>query len=461
MSALDIADRVDAEYVSKENIRVQSLVRHLSHKKIGDIAELTASAFYPAATDLYESGDVPFVRCVDCIDHPVISHLQEATFERLPKEFIDENPSIRILTRGDLVITKVGSPCYASIVHDYDQLALSRTVLGLRRIRQIDPYYLMIFLRSHYGFSQLLRQRELTIQFQLTLERVREVEVFVPSAAFQKSVANLVREHFNSLAQANRLMSEAENALVKSLGFADWSPNEPLTYVGSRAEVAHAGRFDAQYFHPAKASVLSKLSAMPGAMPLGERIRSVREIFDPQKPHEPFRTRNFDITDALEPTLDDSKEVTWSSEAGSTKKLLEPGDVAISRLRAYLKEIAIVRTTSTAQSMGSTEFIVLRPPASSGISAETLWAFLRSTPVQTILRWCVDGSQHPRFSEQDLLSIPVPDAVILARPNIDGVFRSAMTARADARAALARATRAIEVAIEDGEPSARKFLERD
>jgi len=131
----------------------------------------------------------------------------------------------------------------------------------------------------------------------------------------------------------------------------------------------------------------------------------------------------------------------------------------ISRLRSYLREIAVVRTEINATAMGSTEFIVLRPPKNAEITAETLWAFLRSDPVQTILRWCVDGSQHPRFSEDDLLNIPVPDAVIAAAPKIDDVFQVAIKTRQRAHQLLERAKRAVEIAIEDSEAAGLAYLQ--
>jgi len=66
----------------------------------------------------------------------------------------------------------------------------------------------------------------------------------------------------------------------------------------------------------------------------------------------------------------------------------------MSRLRAYLKETAVVRTGDDYPLLGSSEFIVLQPirPKANRIAPETLMIFLRSYPVQTIPKWCQDGS---------------------------------------------------------------------
>lgn len=76
-----------------------------------------------------------------------------------------------------------------------------------------------------------------------------------------------------------------------------------------------------------------------------------------------MRVRNYDVTDALVPLLDAEKEPSFAADIGSMKKVLKDGDVAISRLRAYLREVAVVRTGDDVPSVGSSEFIVLRPGA--------------------------------------------------------------------------------------------------
>ena len=110
--------------------------------------------------------------------------------------------------------TKVGTPCYASIVEDYETVALSRTVLGLSKIEGIDPYYLMVFLRCKYGYEQLYRQRELTIQYQLTLPRVKAVDVYLATSDFQKVIRHLCEQYRDVKAEAANLYTKAETCLL-------------------------------------------------------------------------------------------------------------------------------------------------------------------------------------------------------------------------------------------------------
>jgi hypothetical protein len=256
--------------------------------------------------------------------------------------------------------------------------------------------------------------------------------------------------------------ADAEQLLIRALGLANWEPPEPLSYVASSADAFAAGRLDAQYFMPAKTIVRDALAAMPGQS-LGERFDSIRDMLDPKSDKAPALVRNYDLTAALQPILDDGIRPVNIEELGSLKKTFKDGDVAISRLRAYLREIAVVRTSDALPSVGSSEFIVLRPRNSreNRIAPETLLTFLRSTPVQTILKWCQDGSQHPRFSEGDLLSIHLPDAVADTSPQIEAIVKQGFEARRRAHELLDRAKRAVEIAIEDNEAAALQFLEKE
>ncbi|MEW4461325.1 hypothetical protein AB1K42_24775 [Roseibium algicola] len=253
----------------------------------------------------------------------------------------------------------------------------------------------------------------------------------------------------------------AEGTLLKALGLADWAPPEPLAYSASSIDAFASGRLDAQYFMPAKTQVQDALRKLPGKS-LGERFSSIRQMMDPKKDTAPLIVRNYDVTDALQPILDDEKAPVATEEIGSTKKVFKNGDVAISRLRAYLREIAVVRTDGKIPSVGSSEFIVLRPKtrADSAIAPETLLTFLRSAPVQTILKWCQDGSQHPRFSEGDLLAIHLPDAVEAASTEIAAIVQEGLEARRKARTLLDAAKRAVEIAIEDSEAAALAYLDK-
>jgi len=94
-------------------------------------------------------------------------------------------------------------------------------------------------------------------------------------------------------------------------------------------------------------------------------------------------------------------------QLNSNKKIIKTGDVIISRLRPYLKQVAFVDAVKEDAAVGvSTEFYVLR--ARNQESIAFLVPFLLSIPAQTVFANSVEGSQHPRFKEEDLLQLVIP-----------------------------------------------------
>lgn len=325
----------------------------------------------------------------------------------------------------------------------------------------VKPQFVAAYLNCRFGQDHIVRHSTGMVQQGITLAKVRNIPIPVLSVEFQEQIHQLVTGAWDARKLTEEAQQTAEATLIGALGLGGWSPPEPLTYIRSAAAVLNSARLDSQYYMPAKFRTLDALKAM-SSQSLGEVFDSVRDMIDPAKGTPTDLVRNYDLTDALEPILDDRMEPMTLAEIGSQKKRLVDGDLAVSRLRAYLREIAVVRAGDAYPKVGSSEFIVLRPNAGAPftLSPETLMVWLRSTPVQIILKWCQDGSQHPRFSEGDLLSIPLPDKLAEIDGQIMAAVQTGLAARAESSSLLATAKRAVEIAIEDSEAAALAFLGR-
>lgn len=400
--------------------------------------------------------DLPFFLQSADITTPFINTermacVPEADWERYPKGRIKA---------GELLIEVKGKAEKVAVVPDDfpARTLVTGTCYKLSTYHKWQRSLLVAHLIGRYG--AILKDRLKTNLLVAYIAKDDLYRIPVPSlgADLAGRIHNLVQASLGKRDEILRAQDSASSVLLAALGLADWAPPEPLAYTARAADVFASGRIDAQYFMPAKEQVRQSLAALPG-QPLSERVDSIRDQWMPDRASPSMRVRNYDVTDALVPLLDAEKETSFAADIGSMKKVVKDGDVAISRLRAYLKQIAVVRTGDDIPSVGSSEFIVLRLKGKT-ISPETLMVFLRSAPVQTILKWCQDGSQHPRFSEGELLSIPVPDAVAHVSDQITKIVQEGFTARLLARKMLEAAKRAVEIAIEKGEPAAMTYLDQ-
>lgn len=462
LSDIDLSDRADAEYVSKENLLINERLIHKPTIELGQLGKIAVSAFYPAATHLYSQGDVPFIRCVDCINYPVISDLQDDSFERIPKSFIDEHSSIDTVKTNDIIITKVGSPCFASIIEKDEELALSRTVMGLKDIQGINPFYLLAFLRSYYGFSQLLRQRELTIQYQLTVERVKAVKVFIPSPTFQAQIESLVKQAHVKVKESESLYAEAENLLLDELGLRSFMPSTERTAVKSFSEsFLQTGRLDAEYYQPKYDELLNFLSKVTRRK--GRILENLSSLSQPLRYGSstkleylsegvPFlriadvRNYRFDKENLKYISAADAKNESYAS--------VKKGDVIISRSGTLGLSVSIPSELEGA--IFGSYFIRVRP--NEKVDPDFLALYINSKIGQMQVEQLNTGGI------QTNLTIPAIEALKISLPPKDSQekfvakVKESFATEDESKRLLETAKRAVEIAIEESEQSALKFI---
>jgi hypothetical protein len=161
-----------------------------------------------------------------------------------------------------------------------------------------------------------------------------------------------------------------------------------------------------------------------------------REQIHPGKDNGHFRYLVLDTSDAQEGMIMTSKEPVTSKELGSTKKIVRNGDVIISRLRPYLRQIAYLDDKLTALWPDnvvvacSTEFFVLRGRDKQNIAF--LVPYLLSVPIQEVLCASQEGGHHPRFNQKTLETLPLPEKLIEDRENISRSFVDAINSLREA-----------------------------
>jgi hypothetical protein len=149
---------------------------------------------------------------------------------------------------------------------------------------------------------------------------------------------------------------------------------------------------------------------------LGELVSVVTENVTHQSfaPEAPVLV--LDTTHAFEGFVIARHASAPARELGSAKRRLLPGDVIVSRLRPYLRQIAYLDASLFALAPGgnevvaSTEFFVLRRRAA--LDPAALIPYLLSEPVQAALAAGQEGGHHPRFSRGLLESLLIPDAAL-------------------------------------------------
>lgn len=454
LSYLDLNDRVDAEYFQKYNLIVKKKLLLKPHKKLSEVATFVASAFYPAATHLYDIGNTPFIRCVDCINFPLITKEQDSLFEKIPMDFVNDNNGVTTLQKGDIVITKVGSPCYSSIIYEHDIVALSRTVMGLKHIsNNINPLYLLAFLRSKYGFQELYRSREQTIQFQLTLERVRNIIIYEASQDLQNAIAEVYNCYFGYIKRVNKIYEDAELILLNNL-YLDLSDIKINSNIAEKSFSAFmdSGRLDAEYYQPKYDKLFAKLEGFETKR-LGDIVHIDKSIEPGSEAYQnsgiPFiRVANlskYGITDTdIFISPDDYADVIRPKR--DSILLSKDGSVGI----AYKVEQDMNVITSGA--------ILHLTVTDKEFMPDYLTLVLNSVVVGMQAERDAGGSVIQHWKPSEIKNVIIPKLSIEIQQEITDKVRESFALRKESMRLLELAKTAVEVAIEQGETAAMEFI---
>lgn len=434
--------RLDAEHYRPEYLQQEGAITSLPHKPLAELAEVSDGNHVSIAGQFSETG-VRYLRGQDLSDFFVADgdpvYIPEKTYRALRRSH---------MWPGDVLLGIVATIGTVSLVTDrFDELT-GNCKIAIVRPHQIESEFLAAYFLSPVGQREIHRRARGTVQTGVILPDLKALPIPLLSDSVRESVAEKVKAAYDQHRRSTVAYSEAEVLLKSALGLDELDLTPQLFYERPYSDVEEAGRFDAEYYQPPKKAVLEALAEMPGST-VGEQYRSVRQLWQPEKAEPDEPVRNYDLTDALQPFLDETVEPSTPDTIGSTKKRFEAGDLVVSRLRSYLKEIAVVLSTGDEPMVGSSEFIVLRPEAEA-IRVEALLVYLRSRYVQTVLKWCQDGSNHPRFDQKELLNLPIPDVVRDHQEEIAEKVTESIKARRDARRLLEEAKTMVEKAILGG-----------
>ena len=154
-----------------------------------------------------------------------------------------------------------------------------------------------------------------------------------------------------------------------------------------------------------------RLVAQNGSTRIGDLLGVAREAWRPSTDGRPVLV--LDTSHAFEGAVRLRHPPIDPGEVGSAKRSLEPGDVIVSRLRPYLRQVALVDAALFSRAPGgndvacSTEFYVLR-----GAGAAAVVPWLLGSTVQAALAASQEGGHHPRVSLEAVLDLPVPAGLL-------------------------------------------------
>lgn len=352
------------------------------------------------------------------------------------------------LNRNDVLVTRTGANFGQTAPWKQDFEAFACADILVLREPSIPSGYLSSFLECSKGKPLVLRGGYGAGQPHIAPPYL--ADMLIPRfGPLEGCVDEVVEKSVQMEVEAATKLKDAEKVLLSAIGLANWTPPEPLAYTARASDVFASGRFDARFFAP-RIQALLDLLAVDG--------RTVADVSEPRR--EKFRPDACAVFDYIE-----ISDIEGAGAATSTRLASEDApsratwhvraeDIITSTVRP-IRRLSAQIAPEQEGFVCSSGFVVVTPR---DIAPEVLLTYLRLPVICELLDLFASASMYPAITDADIFNLPLPHIPDNVAEQMTQNVRAAKVAKAQAATMLATAKRAVEIAIEDGEPAAMAFI---
>ena len=428
-------------------MRSAELIEKWERDDVATLTRVSDGNHFSISQDFVDEG-VPYYRGQDVTGRFFV---ETAAPIHITREAFDQKHMVRShLKKGDVLLSIIGTIGELSLVAS-EEPATCSCKLAILRPRKVSPEYLAVFLRSEHGQNQIERMTRGAVQKGLILEDMDQLWVPQISETLERRLVKAVRLSRDTRDLNTQKRAEAEFALLNVMGLSGWTPPEPLSYTARSSEVFSSARLDARFFAPRIQALLDLLSV--DGRCVGDVAQQRREKFRPANctDFHYIEIGGIDGSGAATSTYlacsDAPSRATWH---------VRPDDIITSTVRPIRRLSAQIAPEQDGY-VCSSGFVVVQPQ---DIAPEVLLTYLRLPVICELLDLFASASMYPAITDADIFNLPQPNSPNEATEEVTRKVQEAKAAKASAANMLEAAKRAVEIAIEDGEPAAMTFLDQ-
>ena len=441
--------RIDSKYFSKSAVAARHLIEAKPSDRLEDITAVMRKGIFDIKADTYtEPGHgVPFIR---------IGDLRNGMINDGTTAWISEDAHKAefktVLKRGDIAISKTAYPDVALITLEECNVSqdMIATKLSNEGSRSFTSEYIVSFLFSSIGMALMEAEFQGNVQEHLGLADARRLSVPRLDYRFQERIKDVFQLAYSKLVASSALIESAENELVRSLGLSPELHAEPLTYHRSSSFVTAAARLDAEFFAPRIRGQIERLGR--SGLSLSDVAPARHEKFAPTAPGS---FEYIEIGDVGSDGRAESRTLDRADAPSRATWHVHTGDVITSTVRPIRRLSALIEAHQDGH-VCSSGFVVLQPTT---VRPEVLLTYLRLPIFCELMDLHTSASMYPAISEKDLIGLPFAPPDPATETAVCAAVTDAQHARSQAAVLLNAAKRAVEIAIEEDEPTALRFLD--
>ncbi len=357
--------------------------------KIGDVAQVKGGKRLPEGMSVQDMAtEYPYLRVTDFDQDGV--NLNSVKF--ISKE-AHKATSRYIINCTDVYISIAGTIGLVGIVPKrLDGAHLTENAAKICEISEdINPQFLMYFLRSRIGQGLINAQVVGTSQPKLALFRIKDIEIPAPERSIQDEIVHVLSKYDNLIENNNRRIAILEE-MAQSL-YREWFVN--FRYPNHEDNVDAEGK-------------PKLIDSSLGQIPEGWAVKRLDEVADinPQsitQKNAPEKIGYIDISSVGTGVIDDVKPMLFNEAPSRARRVVVDGDIIWATVRPNRKQYSFICKPLT-----NTGFAVIRAKT---LPASYLYSFTTTDSFTGYLVNHATGSAYPAvnsdiFQKADILVPP-------------------------------------------------------
>lgn len=453
--------RLDAEFFHPELIKYDKALKKKGFNKfrqhIDILTDYTANGSFASLKENSKvKDDVDFAKWIriqnldsDNFDNNV-RYVSEKSYNFLKKSK---------LKGGELLISKTGEylgKAYIFRPSDGNYTLADNIFLLTLKDRSLNNF-LYAYINSKLGRKLLLRWNQGTGQPTILKDSLRELQIPIISEVLVRSVTKLVNMNFALIKLEKELFKEAENTLLKQLDLGSWKPQRKLSYIKNFSKAVEANRIDAEYFQPQYDDIISHVKAHNN-MPLSDIVDYSKGIEVGSEEYidegvdfvrvSDFSVRGFEIAEKkISHELVVKLQGKYSSKKGDIL-FTKDGTIGITWVNDEDNKAVL-----------SGAFLILKPKIE--IDREYLALVLNSIICSKQIEMLSGGALIAHLKPSDAMSLQIPILSKVLQKEISGKILESKATYRKSKALLEIAKKAVELAIEESEDKASKWIDEE
>lgn len=455
LSQLERTKRIDSEFYKKENIAVDSILSLWDKKSIAECFYVS-DGNHMGITDSFCENGIPYYRGQD-IYHLFIENAEPLTIDQ--RTF--DKPQMRRshLKKGDVLMSIVGAIVGNSAIVTSSEPATCSCKLSIMRSKSYDilPELLLVYIKTKYGQVQIQKFKRGAAQTGLLLEDFDQLMIPVFGKDFQGKVRQTVKAIYECTQRAAKAYNVAQNKLNGAIALNGTCQNQTASSIKTLSESFEmTGRLDAEYYLPKYDELFDTLRKFP-CKRLGD-IVTIKKSIEPgseayQDSGIPFvRVSDISNFEVIQPEIYLSENVVENVETLYPRKdtilFSKDGSVGIAYKLAENKKI-----------ITSGALLHLTVKDKGTVLPDYLTLVLNSNIVQMQAERDSNGAIIQHWKPSEIENVVVPVLEMEQQKKIVELVQKSFALRKQSKQLLEDSKCAVEMAIEQGEDIALKWLE--